>query len=322
MNAKEAEKRVREVARLRHMALSTEDSYVSWLRRYCGYLPKVAGELRPEKKVEAFLTWMAHEEFSASSQNQAFSALLFFYRDCMNVDLGKVDALRARRPDHLRYCPTIEEVETLLRNVRDLGAYPTRLVIHMLYGCGLRVSEPIALRIKDIDLQNSRLTIRCAKGQKDRVVPIPCSLIEPIRRQIAVARAVSEQDIAAGLPVQLPDRLGIKYPRLASSPHWAFLFPLKASCKHPRTGVIVRFHMLDTTVQRSCRDAVRRTELNPMITPHCLRHAFATHTMERGGNVRDVQMVMGHSSLETTMGYLHPEIGRVKSPLEAMKVDL
>lgn len=320
MSAKQAENRVREVAKLRHMALSTEDSYISWLRRYCHFLPTLSEDLPPAKKVESFLTWMAQQSFSASSQNQAFAALIFFYRNCLEVDLGKVDALRARRPDRLRYCPTREEVETLLRNVTDTGSYPTRLVVHLLYGCGLRVSEPIALRLKDIDLTNSRLTIRCSKGQKDRVVPLPCSLVDPIRKQMAVAAAVSQVDVSAGLPVQIPDRLDIKYPRLSFSPHWAFLFPLKASCKHPRTGATVRFHMLDTTVQRAVRAVVSKFGLNPMITPHCLRHAFATHTMERGGNVRDVQVVMGHSSLETTMGYLHPEVGRIVSPIESMKL--
>lgn len=319
MNQEQAVHRLRDVSRLKHLAWSTEQSYVTWLKRYCLFL-RNAHQDSPTKRVEAFLTGLAHEDLSASSQNQAFSALLFFYRDCCGIELQNVNALRAKRPVRERYAPSFDEVKTLLSAVRDSAGYPTALVAHLIYGCGLRVSEPLDLRIKDVCLKDSRLIIRQAKGAKDRVVPIPCSLITRLSAQVEIAKAFSAQDIATGLPVALPGRLDKKYPRLPFTKEWAYVFPARSPCNHPRTGQLVRYRMLDTNVQRCVRAAVLRADLNPMITPHCLRHAFATHLMQSGVSVRDIQVLMGHKSLETTMGYLHDEAARVVSPIERMNL--
>jgi site-specific recombinase XerD len=272
--------------------------------------------------VSAFLTSLAHAECSPTTQNQALQSLLMFYREVHSVELGRIDALRAKRREHVRYAPTREETAALLTAVRDTGCYPVRLIVHLLYGCGLRVNEPLELRIKDVDIANSRLVVRQAKGGKDRVVPMPCSLVDPVRKQVAVAAALWQQDAAAGVPVPLPDRLEVKYPSYAHARAWYWLFPLRTRSEHPRTGATVRWHVLDTAVQRAVRDAAETCGLTGLITPHCLRHAYATHAMQAGANVRDVQQVMGHAHLDTTMGYLHAESGRVKSPLDAIGVAL
>lgn len=320
MNLSAAEKTVKDKCRLRRMAHSTEKTYLAWIRKYAGWLKAhpVNGESR--EKVEAFLTGMAHDDYSAVSQNQAFNALLFLYRECLGQKLENVSALRAKRPQRERYAPTFEETQRLLADVQDSYGYPTRLVVHLLYGCGLRVSEPVSLRLKDIDLKNSRLTIRQAKGAKDRVVPLPCSLARAVDIQMAKAKAVADLDRLNGLPMQLPDRLGVKYPKLAFSPTWAFLFPGHSPCQHPRTGQTVRYHMLEENVQRAVRASVCRLRLNPMLTPHSLRHAWATHALDGGANIRDIQVCMGHNSLETTQVYVHAEVGRVRSPIERMEL--
>jgi integrase len=268
-------------------------------------------------KVSAFLTDLARTECSASTQNQALQALLAFYREVVGAELGRVDALRAKRPQHVRYAPTRDEVRALLSAVQDLVGYPTRLIVHLLYGCGLRVNEPLDLRLKDLDLDNSRLTIHRAKGGKSRVVPLPCCLADPLRRQAALAAARWEQDAAAGSPVPLPHLLARKYPRAALARGWYWLFPAVGTCRHPRTGEIVRYRCLDTSVQRAVRAAAATCGLSGVVTPHCFRHAYATHAMQGGAYVRDVQVVMGHASLETTQTYLHAETGRVPSPLES-----
>lgn len=319
MTPSDAQSRFRDAIRRRHLAWSTEQSYLTWLRRYMAWL-RHAPEGDSTAKVSAFLTHLAHEDLSASTQNQALQALLMFYRHVVGSELGRVDALRAKRPVRIRYCPSREDVQTLLSAVQDQGGYPTRLIAHMLYGCGLRVSEPLNIRLKDLDLANSRLTIRDGKGAKDRVVPFPCCLAEPLRRQAALAEARWEQDAAVGIPVPLPYQLARKYPRLAFSKSWAWMFPAHSTCRHPRTGETVRYRVLDVNVQRAVRSAVQSADLDPMITPHCLRHAYATHAMRAGAYVRDVQVVMGHASLETTMGYLHAEACRVVSPLETIVV--
>lgn len=319
MNSAQAEALVREVCTLRHLAWKTEQTYVGWVRRYCAFLA-ADGDLYPtsEKRLEAFLSGLAHADVSASTQNQAFNAVLFLYRECLKQPLAGVDALRARRPSFVRHAPSVADVAALLREVQDCNGYPTRLLVRLIYGGGLRVSEPVALRVRDLDLSNSRMTIRQAKGGKDRVVSVPCSLADDLARQVEAARLVWQADVRNGVPVKLPHQLARKYPRAAFAWGWAWVFPLRTVSRYPRSGEIVRWHCLDQSVQRAVRAAADRCGLAGTISPHHLRHAYATHAMRGGANVRDVQQVMGHSSLETTMGYLHAEAGRVQSPIDAM----
>lgn len=182
---------------------------------------------------------------------------------------------------------------------------------------GFRAAE---LRIKDVDLENSRLTIRDAKGGKSRVVPLPCSLIALIHEQMQRARLLWEADQLKRVPVPLPGRLGTKYPKAAGSWAWYWLFPAHRPCKHPRSGEVVRWRIHESNVQRAVRSAARKCDLEGAVTPHVLRHAYATHVMQQGAYVRDVQVILGHNSLETTMQYLHTEAGRVQSPLESLSL--
>jgi integron integrase len=318
MKPEEAVKKLVEVLRLRHYSFDTERCYVSWLRRFMRAASTDKTSTTSEARVERFLTQLARADVSASTQNQAFNAILFFYRDVLKTPLQNISALRARRPARLRHAPSRADVAAMFDNLKDLGGYPTRLIVGLIYGSGLRVSEPLNLRIKDVDLAASRLTIRAAKGDKDRVVPIPCRLMPDLAAQIKFAEAVSARDKASGIPVPLPGRLAIKYPSYQFSKGWAWLFPACSTCRHPRTGETVRWHCLDVTVQRAVRAAVISADLATPFTPHHLRHGYATHAMEAGAMVRDLQAVMGHVSLETTAGYLHPEAGRVISPLDSL----
>lgn len=317
MTAIQAEQKLRDVVRRKHFSISTEDSYVLWLRRFSGYLTKVPPADPAERKIERFLTSLARQDVSASTQNQAFNALLFFYQECLGQKLSGIDALRAKREVSLRRAPAVDEVQCLISEVRDASGYPVRLVVKLLYGCGLRVTEPLSLRIRDIDLRESRFTIRRAKGGKDRVVAIPCSVISEISAQIEVARLTWQRDVAAQVPIKLPHQIARKYPAAQFSWNWAWLFPQMAPCRDPRGGALVRWHMLEPSVQRAVRSASRR--ISSEILPHELRHAYATHTLNRGTNPRAIQCVMGHKSLETTMGYLHAEALAVPSPLDCLK---
>jgi site-specific recombinase XerD len=180
---------LRELCALRHLSLNTEKSYVHWLGRYGLFLkdPKFRN-LTPERKMEAFLTHLALSGVSGSTQNQAFNALLCFYRDVLKQELGPVNSLRAKQSASIRQCPAQEEVSQLLSVVSDLYNYPTRLIVHLLYACGLRVSEPLNLRIKDLDLKQSRLYIHQSKGNKGRVVLFPRCLAEPLEQQLVKGR--------------------------------------------------------------------------------------------------------------------------------------
>ena len=308
--------RLREVLRRQHKALSTEDSYVFWLRRYIQAVQKLPKDLPSEKKLEEFLTGLAlRQNVSASTQNQAFNAVVFFYKNVLGQPLGNVDALRAKRPAHERQAPSVSDTQLLLQTIRNVGGYPTNLIARLLYGCGLRVSEPLNLRIKDIDLERGVLCIRGAKGGNDRVVHLPQCLVAEVKQQMQRARLVWELDKQEGTPLMLPQRLARKYPEYQFSWGWAWLFPGHYPCRDPRTGTMVRYRMHEGNVQRGVKYA--RRKLGISVLPHELRHGYATHCLERGASPRAIQQAMGHKSLETTMGYLHAEGLSVCSPLEA-----
>jgi len=271
MNTSQAIWRLREVIRRQHKALSTEDAYVYWLRRYMAALPQMPPDLPGEKKLEHFLTDLARcRDVSASTQNQAFNAVLYFYREVLGQALGNVDALRAKRPVHERYAPTVGETQLLLRTIRNENGHPTNLIARLLYGCGLRVSEPLNLRIKDVDLDRRRLCIRGAKGGHDRMVPLPASLVPELAQQRQYARVVWQRDAQNRTPLMLPHRLARKYPEWQFSWAWAWLFPAHDTCRDPRTGMIVRYRMHEANVQRAVKHA--RRKLGISVLPHELRH--------------------------------------------------
>ncbi len=314
MNRDQAVQLLQDTLRLKHYSLKTEECYRNWLLRFMAYAQKYPAGTTSEQKLEAFLTVLAKDDVSASTQNQAFNAILFFYRECLQRPLQNVNALRAKREASVRRAPDVAEVKRLVETVQDQSGYPVRLLVKLIYGCGLRVTEPLNIRVRDLQLAQSRIIIRRAKGGKDRVVAIPCSLVRDLEAQLKSARVIFERDQAAGVPIKLPGRLDKKYPQCQFSWNWAWLFPQLQPCCDPRTGRTVRWHQLESTIQRAIRTAGRK--LNVDILPHELRHAYATHTLNAGQNPRAIQQAMGHKSLETTMGYLHAEALSVRSPLE------
>lgn len=315
MNASQALERARAVMRRQHKSPATELTYLHWLRHYMialGGLPKT---LSSEQKLESFLTELAlRKNVSAATQNQAFNAILFFYKDVLGQPLQAVEALRATRPERLRHAPTVGETRAVLAAVPAVGGYPTPLVARLLYGCGLRVSEPLNLRIKDVSFENGRLFIMGGKGRKDRVVALPCSVTEGLRGQLDFARAVWQRDGEAKIPLELPHQLGVKYPGYRFAWEWAWVFPAHWPVQNPRTGERVRYRMHEANVQRALREAGRKTGVR--ILPHELRHAYATHSLERGVNIKALQEAMGHEQIDTTLGYCHAEALSVCSPLD------
>lgn len=308
-----------QVMRRQHKSLSTERSYIGWIRRYFQFCYTLPDGLTSEQKMERYLTHLAQQfDVAAATQNHAFNAILFFYRQVLRVDLKNIDALRATRPEHVRHAPSVEDTNRLLNTVDDAGGYPANLVCRMLYGCGMRVGEPIALRIKDVDLKRGQVTIKDGKGRKDRVMRLPCSVVTELEQQIAYARSVWERDRQAKIPLMLPHQLARKYPGYEFDWQWAWIFPMRHPCADPRTGRIVRWHMLPSVVQRAIK--VARGKLGMMVLPHELRHAYATHSLERGVNMKALQEAMGHVNIETTAGYCHATALSVPSPLDAMKV--
>ncbi len=314
MKSEIAIEKLRDVIRRKHFSLSTEDSYCGWLKRYCSYIKTFPPTLPSERKLEQFLTALAKKGVSSSTQNQAFNALLFFYREVMGMELENIQTLRAKCPAHIRHAPSREETLRLIKTLQEEAGFNVSLAVRLIYGCGLRVTEPLLLRIKDVNLESGKLIIRGAKGGDDRVVPAPCSTLEDLREQMKSARAIWKKDQLDKVPVVLPGQLAEKYPQSQFSWNWAWLFPAAQTCLHPRTGRKVRWRLHEANVQRAVRKACGKLDCS--ILPHELRHAYATHCLNRGTNPRAIQEVMGHKSLETTMGYLHAEPLAVASPLD------
>lgn len=315
VKAVEAIEKLKNVLRRKHFSLSTEESYGNWLKRFCSYIKTLPEPTTREKKIEQFLTALAKDNVSASTQNQAFNALLFFYREVLGVELKNIQSLRAKRPAHVRHAPSREDTLRLIEAIQSESNFEVGLAIRLIYGCGLRVTEPLSLRIKDVDLESGRLFIRGAKGGNDRVVPAPRSTLEDLQKQMKLARVVWRKDVVEKIPVALPGQLAEKYPRSQFSWNWAWLFPAAQPCRHPHSGKKVRWRLHEANVQRAIRK--KCDQLGVSILPHELRHAYATHCLNHGANPRAIQEIMGHKSLETTMGYLHAAPAVLISPLDA-----
>jgi integron integrase len=316
MKTTELWKTFRDVMRVKHYAWTTEECYRGWIQRYIEWLEKHGHDFTSsESRMGAFLTKMAHQGCAASTQNQAFNAILFLYREVLKQDLKNVTSLRAKRPAMVRYAPSKHDIIRVLDAIHDVYGYPCQLITKLLYGCGLRVTEPLNLRVKDVDISHSRLMIRGAKGGKDRVVSVPCGLMTEIVAQMKRAKLTWEQDVKAGLPIQLPGEMAKKYKNAPFSYQWSWVFPSKTSCQHPRTGETVRYRMHEANVQKAVKTAATPLGLEGAVTPHCFRHSYCTHVLDAGACVGDVQVAMGHAQLTTTQGYYHAESARVISPL-------
>jgi integron integrase len=312
---------VRQKIRLKHFACSTEQSYCGWVARYYDFTLKLPRDLAPEAKAEKFLSDLAQRlNVAAKTQNQALAAILFLYEHVLGKPLGKIDALRAKQPKPQRQAPSREQVRAFRAAVKDTPNTPARLLVDLLYGCGLRVSEPLDLRVKDILWGENQLSIRDAKGGKDRRVPIPEMLKAALKIQVQRAQQVWEWDRrnAPAVGVPLPNALAKKYPSAQTAWQWFYVFPAAGHCPHPRTGETVRYHLLPDALQRAVRQAATLVGLDGLITPHVLRHGYATHLLGAGVDIRTVGELMGHSSIETTAGYVHPQVNRAPNPLDLL----
>ncbi|MEO5715038.1 MAG: tyrosine-type recombinase/integrase [Luteolibacter sp.] len=308
----------------RKLALTTERSYSTWIRQFLHFMTTSEARhfTKSEEKIEVFLSRMAREDYSSVSQNQAFNAILFLYRNVLKIELKDINALRCKQMKRERYTPTVEEVLAMLHELRSTPTYNVRLAGALMYACGMRVSECCQVRIKDFDLVRMVLTIWEGKGDKDRRVRIPEILVPGIRRQIARATALANMDIEARQPVQLPGRMDKSTPARQFDVEWHFLFPSAHPCAHPRTGKMVRWCVSPDVLQNGVKAAGKRAGITSRLTPHCLRHAFCSHLLDAGENIKRVGEAMGHSDIRTTAGYGRKECEAMPSPLDRIIIPI
>ena len=297
-------RRVPECRRLRHLAYSTEQSYVGTIRRFIYFHERKHPAKLGAVEIRAYLTHLAVEgNVAASTQNAAFAALLFLYRDVLKIDLPQIqDVERARTPKRLPTVFNREEVTTILG---EMAGTPW-LVCSLLYGTGMRLSEALKLRVKDIDFEKHEILIRQAKGDKDRYTMLPRSLVEPLTRQLAQSRMLWEEDRAASVAgVEVPHALERKYPGVGESWGWHWAFPMAKLSVDPRSKAVRRHHLMEDVPQRAMRAAMQRSSVVKHGSCHTLRHSFATHLLESGYDLRTIQELLGHNDVKTTMIYTH-----------------
>lgn len=304
--------------RSRNYAYRTEQCYEQWILRFLSNNSAISVSELDSSHIKTFLNDLViHGNVSASTQNQALSALVFFFRHVLEhgeIELGELT--RSKRPKRLPVVLTRDEVRALLAEVEGMAG----LIISLLYGCGMRLMECMRLRVMDLDFGYKQIIVRDGKGGKDRVVPMPERCIGSLQRQLAETRTTHEADLTKGYgEVFLPNALAKKYPSAAKEWRWQFVFPSSRLSADPRTGQIRRHHVHETGIQRMVKAATQRANINKRVTVHTLRHSFATHLLESGYDIRTVQELLGHKDVSTTMIYTHvlntPGLS-VRSPMD------
>ena len=306
--------------RVKHYSIRTEKSYIDWIKRYIYHFDKRHPKDMGATEVEAFLTHLAvSRNVSASTQNQAKSALLYLYKEVLGVELPWLDNVtQAKVPQRLPVVLTQAEVQAVLSRMDGT----MWLIASLLYGSGLRIMEALRLRVKDVDFAQCEILVREGKGFKDRVTMLPLSLVEPLKTHLLKVQALHKYDLNTGHgEVYMPMALDSKYPSAGRDWSWQYVFPSVKLSVDPRSKVIRRHHADEKTVQRAVKKAVNLAGLVKLATPHTLRHSFATHLLAGGYDIRTVQELLGHSDVATTMIYTHVlnKGGRgVSSPLDGL----
>jgi integron integrase len=309
--------------RLKHYSISTERTYVQWIERFLEYVKQTEKKKITTVDSADFQNFLSHlalkKRVSASTQNQAFNAILFFFRYVLGKEAGNLaNTVRAKRGQRLPVVFSVNEIKKILSCLSGKNL----LIAGLLYGGGLRLMELARLRVKDIDFDIKSIFVRSGKGDKDRTTMLPASVIDGLKKHLDEVKKLHEEDLAKGHgDVYLPDALARKYPKAGKEWAWQYVFPAANLSVDPRSDRIRRHHLSDTAIQNIIKDAIQKAGIPKHGSVHTLRHSFATHLLMNGVNIREVQELLGHKNVETTMIYTHVMrnmAGAPKSPLDAL----
>lgn len=315
---------MRSKLRMAHMSRFTERTYIGWVRRYIHFHKGRHPREMSAKEITEFLSFLAvKKNVAASTQNQALNAILYLYRKVLEKDPGLFENLIwAKRSKYLPAVLTIEEVKAVLSHLKGTQW----LIGCLLYGTGMRLIECLRLRVKDLDFERNLILVRDAKGQKDRAVPFPQHVKDPLKRHLEKVKALHKKDILEGYgKVYLPFALETKYPNANTQWCWQYVFPSVKRSVDPRSGVIRRHHLYDSIMQEAVAKAVKDAGVAKKVNCHTFRHSFATHLLDSGVDIRTVQVLLGHNDLKTTMIYTHVTLEKgvgTKSPLDVIGKEL
>lgn len=310
---------VRDELRVRHYAYKTERTYLHWVREYLRFVKPIHPREAGMDGVKRFLTHLATaRNVSATTQNQARAALKFLY-GLYGMDFDDAGVPVARKSAHIPTVLSREEVKSILGRLN--GVY--FIIGRLLYGSGMRLMECMRLRVKDVDFANRTITVRQTKSNRDRVTVLPQSVIEPLQTHLKRVFIQHEEDVRLGFgSVEMPGALARKYPNAEHEWGWQYVFPASQYSRDPRSGMVRRHHLFETSVQKSIRRAARQAGIVKPVGPHTLRHSFATHLLQDGTDIRTIQELLGHKDLKTTMLYTHvANIGAgVRSPADVLDI--
>lgn len=314
------ERKLVERLRVRHYRWRTEQTYREWAWRFARWLAPKVLEAAETADIRRFLSHLAVERHAAAStQRQAMSSLVFLFREALGREPGDFSDYQAsRKPRRVPTVLTAKECQTLFAQLKGT----TQLMAKLMYGAGLRLMELLRLRVQDIDLQRGIVTVRDGKEGKDRVTVLPASLKAPLAAHLEQLHILFERDRELGLAgVWLPPPVENKMPKAGEKWIWQWLFPSRETAIDPRSGIRRRHHVQDAAFQEAIRRSAAAAEIGKRVTPHTLRHSFATHLLEAGSDIRTVQELLGHAHVETTMIYTHvlnrPGVS-VASPLDRL----
>ncbi len=305
--------------KVRHYSPKTLQAYTIWVRKLQYFSKNKEPELLSPSDVKDFLTFLAvKKKVSASSQNQAFNALLFFFRHILNREFGKIDGVvRAKRKPYIPVVLSREEINAIVANLK----YPYDLVVKLLYGCGLRLSECLNLRIQSFNFDFGILTIHDGKGKKDRTVPLPQIIMPDFKAHLEKVKALHDKDLDEGYAgAFMFDLIERKYKNCAREFVWQWFFPAKILTFVPESSEYRRYHLHERHVQKAIKRAVNKAKIPKRATAHTFRHSFASHLLQANYDIRTIQELLGHGDVRTTMIYTHTiksqTTKEAKSPLD------
>ena len=307
------------ICRRRHLSQRTEEAYRFWIRRYILFHRKQHPREVGTAGITPFVNYLATEQrVAASTQSQALNAVLFLYRDVLEMEVGHLSGLRRiQRPARLPIVMAVEEVRDVLARMHGTP----RLMAELLYGSGLRVTECMTLRIKDLNFREGTISIRSGKGGKDRVSVLPARLLQPLQQHVLRVASLHKHDLTHGRGfAPLPHALDRKYPNASRSLAWQFIFPSRVTRVCAHSGRLLRWHASESNVQIAFKRALADAGISKHASVHTLRHSFATHLLAGGTDIRTIQLLLGHRNLKTTMIYthVHHAIRRTVSPLDRL----
>ena len=309
--------KVRNELRAGHYSTKTEKAYLNWIKRFILFHNKKHPKEMSAEEIKAFINNLAtNHHVSSATQNQALQGILFLYKNILKKDVGWIENIkRSARVKHIPVVFSKREVTNIFENIN--GVY--KLIVSLLYGGGLRLSEALRLRIKDIDFDYKQIIVRDGKGEKDRYTTLPVSIIPELKNHLNEVYKQHKKDLEAGKgETILPYALKKKYPNAGKEFGWQYAFPADKFIRDKETGLVFRFHIHESTIQRAVKEAIKIAGVKKPGSPHTFRHSFATHLLENGYDIRTIQELLGHKSIRTTMIYTHV-LNRglgVKSPLD------